>query len=361
LDPIAHFADVVAHKLGIHDSPLETTRSAHLDDVRLLGEFAARSLDLMALPTALATNVRLLEGEVEIPKQRWSTSRIGDGQVIHTELLNPEIDRALLQGGMVVIDSIDEVDLALMRLRESLEYRLSARAWINLYMTAASTSNFGLHYDTCDTLIVQLLGRKLWMVGDQSQPLGAVIDSTDRHDLRRVELTPGDLLGMPARALHNATGLGVFTMHLTIGFDRSAALPHMVEEVDTVLGQTRVPLTDTDLELAKARVNERRLGTSLPFAEVGEGAVYTLIRWATRLRPVSYVEPDGTLQIISGLNELTFSGADAEVVRVLVVGDEYSFDELAAAADVPTEDASRVVRELAARDLVICRFSGCYP
>lgn len=358
---IAQFADVVAHKLRIHDAPLETTRSAHLDDPRLLGELAARSLDLMALPAALATNIRLLEGEVEIPKQRWSTSRIGDGQVIHTELLNPEIDRALVQGGMVVIDSIDEVDLTLMLLRESLEYRLSARAWINLYMTAASTSNFGLHYDTCDTLIVQVLGRKLWMVGSQSQPLGTAIDSNDKHELHRVELTPGDLLGMPARVLHNATGLGVFTMHLTIGFDRSAALRHMVDEADTVLGQTRVPLSDTDLELAKARVAERRRGTSLPFAEVGEGTVCTLIRWATRFRPVSHVGSDGTLHIISGLNELAFSGADAAVVRVLVGGDEHRVDELAVAANVPTEDASRVVRELAERDLVICRFSGCYP
>lgn len=361
MDAIADLAESVVRALNIQVAPLKQTRHAHLHDVRLLDDLAARSLDLLALPAALATNVRLLEGETEVPKQRWSRSRIGDGQVIHTELLNPEIDRALLGGGMVVIDSIDEVDSVLMRLREALEYRLCARAWINLYMTAASTSNFGLHYDTCDTLIIQLLGRKLWEVDDTGQPLGAVVQSAGSHELPRFELVPGDLLVMPARALHNATGLGVFTIHLTIGFDRSAALPYMVDEVDRVLGRTTAPLTDDEEQVAKARVTERRRGTSLPYAEGGEAAERALIRWATRLRPSSRIKVDGAVEVISGIHEMVFSAADSAVVRLLIGGDEYSLDELAAAARVPTEAASHVVAELAALDLVICRFGGRYP
>jgi hypothetical protein len=359
MDAIAQFADVVVDKLAVGELPLQATRYARLEDADLLDEFAARSLDLLALPAALATNIRVLEGEVELPKQRWSTSRIGDGQVIHTELRNPHIDHSVVEGGMVVIDSVDEVDLALMRLREAIEYRLSARAWINLYMTAGGTSNFGLHYDTFDTVIIQLLGQKLWMVGDRSQPKGAVIGPADHYDLRPVELTPGDLLVMPARALHNATGLGVFTMHLTIGFDRTAAVPFMLDEIDTVVGRTSAPLTEDELGRAKARITERRRGTSLPFAVSGQFAARTLIRWASRSRPVADEEADGTLHVTSGSRALAFTDIDAAVVRVLIAGDEHTVDDLVCSLGIPREAVDRIVRDLAALDLVICRFVRC--
>lgn len=357
---VTQFAEAIVQSLGIQGAPLDTTRTGYLDDVDLLDEFAARSLDLLALPAALATNIRLLEGEVELPKQRWSRSRIGDGQVIHTELCNPDIDRAVSEGAMVVIDSIDEVDWRLMRLREALEYRLSARAWINLYLTAGSTSNFGLHYDTCDTLIVQLLGRKCWMVGDTSEPMGSIVDPDSTGDLRHLELAPGDLLGMPARALHHASGVGMFTMHLTIGFDRTAALPFLRDEADSVLGQSSVPLTEDDLERGKARLPERRRGTSLPFGESGELSERTLLRWAMRLPPAAEELSDGALRVASGRQELTVAGVDAAVVRVLVTGDELGLDELATSARVSVDDASRVVRDLAVHDLVICRLANRY-
>lgn len=123
MDPIADFAEFIVQELGIAEAPLDSTRTAHLLDFGIIDVLAARSLDLLALPAALATNMRLLEGEVEVPTQRWSRSRVGDGQVLHTELMNPEVDRAILQGGMVVIDSVDELDPTLIRLRESFEYR----------------------------------------------------------------------------------------------------------------------------------------------------------------------------------------------------------------------------------------------
>ena len=359
MDAIGRLAEQVVDCLVLQPGPLETTSWARVDDPVVVSQLCARALDLLALPASLATNTRLLNGESELPKHEWSHSRVGDGEVIHTELRNPHIDRAVSEGAMVVIDSVDEMDVVLMRFRESLEYRLSARAWINLYMTSGSTSNFGLHYDTHDTLILQLLGRKHWLVGDKSRPVGSTVDPGAEYPLRSVELTSGDVMAMPARALHNATGIGDFTLHLTIGFDRSAAVPYMIDEVAALLKTEAPSLTVEELELAKARIPERRRGTSLPFTAGHDLHDRAVVRWASRLPPFVDEAADARLRITSGSQDLVVQPeAEARVAMILAGGDEFSIEDLADRADAAVDETLRFVQHLASLDLVICRLIG---
>ena len=164
----AYVADLVA-ALNIKESPLDSTRVANVPHCDLLAELRSATFGYLATPTAFSTNARLLDGDCEVPRDRWAHSRMGHGQVIHTELVNDHIDNAITKGQLFVVDSIDECDPLLMRLREATEYRLRARAWINVYLTAATQTNFGLHSDTHDTIIIQLFGRKVWHVDDVSR------------------------------------------------------------------------------------------------------------------------------------------------------------------------------------------------
>jgi len=359
MDEIAQLATQIVDGLELRQTRADETTRSRLPSLTPLSEIAAAALDLLALPDALASNVRLLEGESEVAKQVWSSSRIGDGQVVHTELRNPEIDRSIANGAMLVIDSVDEQNMKILRLRESLEYRLSARAWINLYMTSGFTSNFGLHYDTFDTIIVQLLGRKHWLVGKTGVPPGSPV-SPDSHDtLKSVEMEPGNILMMPARVLHNATGVGDFTLHLTIGFDRSAAVPFLKSEVAELLGSNDPGVDPRDLPLAKARIKERRRGTSLPFAQSCDFIPGTVVRWASRLPPIVEPTTDGAVHVVSGRHELTVGRDDGSaVVAFLADGNEYSIDEIVSHTNSSLDAVKHALRYLASMDLVIFRLTA---
>ncbi len=361
---MASLAEAIVDGLCLSERPLEerTTCEVSGHDA-VLTDLAARSLDLMALPAAFASNIRLLEGEAETPKQRWCSSRMGDGQVVHTELDNPHVDSRVLAGGMVVIDSVDEMDMCLMLLRESLEYRLSARAWINLYLMSGDTSNFGLHFDTFDTIVVQLLGQKAWMVGDRSQPEGSEVDPDADYPLTKVELTPGAVLAMPARALHNATGVGVFTMHLTIGFDRTAAVPYLTGQVDRLFDEPRSRVTAQQLEIAKARITERRRGSSLPF-DPAEGFMDgASVRWGLRLPPYLTTELDGTVAVTSGSHTIRVSEPpEVRLVKRLATGDEVDVRALLdeEGRDAGSASVLALLRQLADLDLIILRLTPTY-
>lgn len=358
MDSIGGFADRLVDALSLRTPPLESTRVAALDDHTVLAVLAARCLDCLAHPAALSTNTRLLIGDQEVPRDRWTSSRVGHGQVLHTELRHPYIDCAVTEGRMLVIDSIDECDLVLMRLRESLEYRLSARAWINLYMTAALKSNFGLHYDTHDTLVVALCGEKRWDVGPTALPPDTEVDETVDNDLMEYRLRPGMALAMAGRTLHDVTGLGRFAMHLTIGFDSDCGFESMLRESDRLVGRYSPGVEGADLELAKARLLERRRGTSLPFAATSDLNDITAIRWASRLRPVVETLEGGGVRITSMDRKLDIDAEWSPVVRALGTGDELSFQDLMTVNGADASALHAFVHSLVDAELVICRYGS---
>jgi len=343
------FAGDVLRQLGIAAAPL--SRSAHsvVEEMSALSQIAGSVLSHLSTASALSTNVRLLEGDKEVPRADWTYSRVGDGQVIHTELRCDFVDRAIADGQLLVIDSIDEVSGPLLHLREAFEYALSARAWINAYVTTGREANFGFHADDTDTIILQLLGRKQWRV--ESGPRGAGAD--EPMEICRV-LEPGDVLAVPANTYHEVTGLGVLTVHLTLGFDHGAGLPARLRLLDHYAGRSTDELTGAELAQAKAMLPERRTGSSLPFLVTGSLNDCCLVRWASRLRPVIFEGDGNDVYILTMGMKTTIPRHLAPLVELLSNGRRYGPAELADRLGMERTALVKELSFLAGLGLVIC-------
>lgn len=338
--------------LGIKESPLDSTRVVKLPHHDFIAQLRSATFGYLATPAAFSTNARLLDGDYEVPRDRWTHSRIGHGQVIHTDLLNHHIDEAVANGQLFVIDSIDECDPLLARLREAIEYRLRARAWVNVYLTAAGQTNFGLHSDSHDTIIIQLFGRKLWHVDDVSR---GTPPEMSLDDLRAYELSVSDVLAMAGDTAHNVTGVGELTLHLTIGFDRDAGLTYRLREVDDLTGRRSPALTSHDRAYGMAMTRERRSGSSLPFSATHDLADCRFVRWASRLPPLIEKGPKGELVVTSMGRRYSYSDGHAALVASLVEGSELSVGQLLVTSGLaPAELRSFLVTALEEGTL-ICR------
>ena len=346
---IAAFAKRLVEALALDQEPIKTAY-ASLDEVDVFVDAARDAVfGYLACPTALSTNARLLEGDKELPRDSWSFSRIGHGQVIHTELKNTIIDREILTGMLLVVDSIDECDRTLMLLRESLEYKLRARAWINAYVTANDRTNFGLHSDTHDTIIIQILGKKRWVVDSHGR---GVLDENDMA-LATYDLVAGDALAMAGDTAHNVSGIGELTTHLTVGFDRSAALPYHLNFVDELLGRVPQPISAAEMAQGKANTRERRTGTSLPFLATGDLRDCRHVRWASRLPPLVSRTADGVTVVSSMGRQTTFAPSYCAAIDALLSGDQFSLDEFAAIANLTKPRLVQFLNDAVNNDLII--------
>lgn len=352
MTPVDAYVAALIAALGIKESSLDSTRIAKVPHYDFLAMLRSATLGYLAIPAAFSTNARLLDGESEVPRDRWTHSRMGHGQVIHTELANDHIDKAIANGQLFVIDSIDECDSLLMRLREAIEYRLRARAWINVYLTAADQTNFGLHSDTHDTIIIQLSGKKVWHVDDA--PHGTPSEMT-LGDLREYELSVPSVLAMAGDTAHNVTGVGELTLHLTIGFDRDAGLTYRLREIEELIGRDSPVVTDRDRAYGMGMTKDRRTGSSLPFSATHDLADCRLVRWASRLPPLVEKGSSGGLVVTSMGKRLSYSGSQAALIKPLVEGDELTIVELLTNSGLALSDLRSFLVNAVNDGILICR------
>ena len=357
LEPTVHSADAFAEelvaRLDLGPQLPERTQFGRVDGAAFLAQATSSVTDHLLGPSAMCTNIRVLHGDLETPREDWSATRVGDGQVFHSELLGREIDRSLRDGRLLAIDSIDEFSPLLMRLRERLEYALDALTWINVYLTAAEAPNFEPHVDTHDTIIVQLLGRKRWEIAVCPEPDGSV-----KFDgARTVDLAPGDVLFMPGRTTHRVSALGELTVHLTIAFDVDAGLSYWTGVGDRLLGRSHGRLTEAQRAEAKARIRERRRGTSLPFSVTGRREDCGYVRWASRLPP-RLREADGSIEVAAMDRLERFDGAWEPALRALATGRELTFGELCEAAGRPDDELLAFVADGVEAGVLLCRPPG---
>jgi hypothetical protein len=352
MTPVDAYVEDLVAALDIKGSRLDSTRVAKVPNYDFLAKLRRATFGYLASPAALSTNARLLDGEYEVPRERWTHSRMGSGQVIHTELVNGHIDQAVANGQLFVIDSIDECDPLLMRLREAIEYRLRARAWINVYLTAAGQENFGLHSDTHDTVIIQLFGKKVWHVDSTSR---GVPPGTAIADLREHRLCVPDVLAIAGDTAHHVTGIGELTLHLTIGFDRDTGLTYRLREIDDLVGRNSPAISDHDRAYGMAMTKDRRTGTSLPFSSTHDMEHCRLVRWSSRLPPLVEEGPGGRIVVTSMGRQHTYSGGDAELVRHLSEGKELNVEELLSTSGLTLSHLKSFLIDAIDDGVLICR------
>jgi len=128
----------------------------------------------------------------------------------------------LRRGATLSFDAIDELHEPLTQLAESFESFFRGGTKINIYAGWRALHGLDLHRDNQEIFILQLDGRKRWLL------YGFSIDGIDRSGLRDSSappqgaeldqvLQPGDLLYIPRGCYHVALPMNEPTLHLTLG------------------------------------------------------------------------------------------------------------------------------------------------
>jgi hypothetical protein len=122
----------------------------------------------------------------------------------------------LRRGATLALHAVDEVHAPLGELAESFEAFFEADTQINVYASWRALHGLDVHRDEEDVFVLQVHGRKRWLLYgvdiERGAPgplaAGAVLDTT---------LTAGDVLYVPRGCFHLAVPLNEATLHLTVG------------------------------------------------------------------------------------------------------------------------------------------------
>ena len=141
-----------------------------------------------------------------------------------SDRLDPDRVSALFaRGCSLVFDSVEPHSASVAKLCRALETSLRHTVSANVYMTPANSQGFAAHYDTHDTVILQIEGSKHWRV--YGTPLELPLE-TQTFDKKKhvggdaemeILLQPGDLLYLPRGVVHDAKAGDSFSLHVTLG------------------------------------------------------------------------------------------------------------------------------------------------
>jgi hypothetical protein len=296
----------------------------------------------LVYPSAMATNLRLIQSGRDVDRSHWTLSRFGSGNVIHTEIENHFVETAVKKNGAtLVIDHIDDYDETIMRFRESLEYLLHARVWINCYISASSESAFSFHSDSHNVIVLQLYGRKRWQVEGTEFKSDAII-------------SPGECLSIPQATSHCVTGIGDLSVHLTCSYDKYAGLLDQYTKILKELGQDKPYIDGAHLKKQLAMLRDRRRGTSFPYVITNDLTENSRIRWSSRFPP--YVEEkDGTAVVNSRGNRYRFDSKLYAALQPLHEGRELRWEELLQISEVGEPKLANLIKFGVNHDILICR------
>jgi hypothetical protein len=206
----------------VHIARDDPARFAWLYDVRCVE-------DALALGAGAPDHFAMIKhGVAELPAARLTGQRNAPpGQPAGKPARFGEIDprnvlAAFADGYTLTIKDAGAFRPALARLCNRIEAQLGFFAQANAYFTPANAQGFDIHYDTHDTLIVQLEGAKDWAIYDPlvELPLALQPFAKQRHDgrlgpSRHVRLAPGDSLYIPRGYPHHAASAERRSLHLT--------------------------------------------------------------------------------------------------------------------------------------------------
>lgn len=139
-----------------------------------------------------------------------------------------KLTQELSKGATLVLDAVDELHEPLRALAEALELFFHERIQINAYASWKTSRGFDLHWDDHDVFILQVSGRKQWMIHGMTRPYPLTGDPKEPKPtglpLWDHILEAGDLLYIPRGFWHVAFPLDEPTLHLTVGVHNRAGL-----------------------------------------------------------------------------------------------------------------------------------------
>jgi ribosomal protein L16 Arg81 hydroxylase len=145
------------------------------------------------------------------------------------------------QGATIVIDALDKQFAALAALCRSGRQRTGYGFHANVYVTPPGAQGFEVHHDTHDVFILQILGSKIWSIGEPAIALPlpsqefqpGMLESAPHGGPagREVTLARGDVLYLPRGFLHSARSADELCMHVTLGMAPKTRVEVLMEIV----------------------------------------------------------------------------------------------------------------------------------
>ncbi len=181
----------------------------------------------------------------------------GAGAEIADQVADDKVLTEYAAGATLVLQGLHRLWPPLIDFTRELGLELAQPVQANAYLTPAGNQGFATHYDTHDVFVLQIDGRKRWLVHEpvlpeplERQPWGGRADdvsaSADGRPALDIELAPGDALYLPRGWLHAASAQDQRSIHLTFG----------------VRALTRYALVEELMNLAAA---DQRLRATLPY------------------------------------------------------------------------------------------------
>lgn len=127
----------------------------------------------------------------------------------------------LSAGATLIVDEIDEFSPGVRKITESCQREFRTWTCVNLYASWRKQNGFDLHWDTQETFMVQVSGRKHWKVYAPTKafPLPADQDKLPKPSEPPVWegiLEDGDVLYVPRGWWHIAASVDEPSLHLTV-------------------------------------------------------------------------------------------------------------------------------------------------
>lgn len=147
------------------------------------------------------------------------------GQLNWTQVADPyKVSALFSQGCTIAFDDLRPFSAPVAKLVRELEVFFGHKLFAGMFLTPPHSQGFATHFDTVDSLILQVEGRKRWRVHapDTVLPLDDEKFDKKRHTPGAlqldVELGPGDFLYLPRGTFHEAAANGdLHSLHLALG------------------------------------------------------------------------------------------------------------------------------------------------
>jgi hypothetical protein len=177
----------------------------------------------------------------------------------------------LRRGATLSFDAIDELHEPLTHLAESFEAFFHGGTKINIYAAWRALHGLDLHRDNQEIFILQLDGRKRWLL------YGFSVDGVDRSELRTGSvppagalldqiLQPGDLLYIPKGCYHVAVPMNEPVLHLTVGVKNPRGMDLLLWIVERLRASD---IADRDLPYFVGAAERLRYGEEMRRALLG--------------------------------------------------------------------------------------------
>jgi hypothetical protein len=258
------------------------------------------------------------QGKV-IPAREFTRSG-GTGAGVSDQVADDKVLGLVADGATLVLQALHRTWPPLVRFGARLSAELGHPVQINSYLTPPQNQGFAPHYDTHDVFVLQVSGRKRWVVHqpvltdplpgqDWERHRAAVTARAAEPPLLDLVLQPGDSLYLPRGFIHSALAQGETSIHLTVGVHpvtRYSLLTHLLAEAADEPGlRASLPLGgDLADEARLAGPLRETVRALLDFAEAGRlpqvaGRLADELAGNTRPEPI---EPMAQLAALAALS-----------------------------------------------------------